>query len=659
MGKSSNTQPNHSTIGAGHLRPYTRRRGRSKTVLRQRDSIAPAKSSSPTASDLTTSHPPFLSPLITSLSEQYYDAEEDFPSSVEDDDEGDIFYDAEDIPHKPVFASVHQIDPEPQYDGAAKGRIDRRPPPSASRSTFSSPTTPVPPAFGSTPFFGRGSAKPAVTASAPSLATRAAEEALRAVPPPQYRPREGTKKAVVVGLNYADTLGKDKRLYYAVRDAELWHKTLLDKGVSPDSIKVLTDASTDKTSETPTCDVLLKYIRWLVRGARAGDTLFFVFSGHAISTGDGPAMLASDKVIFPRRLLHEELVMQIPSGVDLQVVFDCCHSAGMINLQYCIGRMITPTLASESTTEQSAACPPESEPQGSEQVIDTVLPRPASPYSHAPQHASLYGISPAADAPQRPPVTPDMVDMDTFGAPPQRPPRGGVVAAPPMQTTAGTQPGPAVGAVRYLTSWMGLGSASAPTQAPAQAQPQIVSEPTRQPTTSGPRRACQGVVEGVRAPDYFEERKDGYVKPAGKVASFFSPPLPYSQLTCVPPLRWSGPALESRNRHSKRTEEQSRVSLPRPCVLLSVNSPSCISIEHILTYELASCADRVGTCRELWSYLVQEIEVENNHRQERDANKSGRGRTIPRVQHAELWVSQSDPEAPLRSAAPVLDQPLL
>ncbi|KAH7329881.1 caspase domain-containing protein [Rhizoctonia solani] len=631
MGKSSNTQPNHSTIGAVQLRPYTRRRGRSKTISRyvwpchtdygcsrvillcsrQRDStVLPTKPSSPTANDLPLSRTPSLSPLITSLSEQYFDAEEDFSSS----DEEDVFYDAEDMPselHKPVLATVHQIDPEPQYDGAAKGRIDRRQPPSASRSTFPSPATPTQPAFASAGFFGRGSAKPAATAPGPFVATRVAEEALRAVPPTSFPPRGVAKKAVLVGINYAATLSKDKRLYYAVRDAKLWHKTLLDKGVSSDNIKVLTDSPTDEASEMATCQALLKYIRWLVHGAQAGDTLLFAFSGHAVLTPEGPAMVACDKVTLPRWLLHQELVMSIPAGVDLQVVFDCCHSAGMISLQYCVGRMLTPTLASEPSAEESTACPSESsESQGPEQVTDTVPPRSSSPYSHAPQHASLYGISPAADVPQRPapPVTPDMVDMDTFGAPPQRPPRGGVVAAPPMQSTAGNQPGPAVGAVRYLTSWMGLGSTSAPTPTQAQAQAQVLSEPPaatmRQPTASGPRRACQG-----------------YVKPAGKV------------------MVWAGTGVSQQAFEAYGGAKQGIVT-------------------KAMCAALASCVDRVGTCRELWRYLVQEIEVENNYRQERDASKNDHGR-VPRVQHAELWVSQSDPEAPLRSAAPVLDQPLL
>ncbi|KAJ1305936.1 hypothetical protein OPQ81_010655 [Rhizoctonia solani] len=645
MGKPSSSQPRHfATSIEPYARPHTRRRARSKASARQRDlALFPTKDVANTNVPSQIPSPsPFPSPLINSLSEKFYDAQEDFLShasiATEDEDE-EMFYDAHEGPseqHNPVFADVHQIIPEPEHDGAAKGNIARG---RNTRTTtlFAAPpaTTPAPAvsAFSfSFPSSSRGSAKPTVTPTAgPTVATPAAEEALRA--------------ALVVGINYATTLEKDRRLYYAVRDARLWQETFRKKGVSSDNIKIITDAATDGNSEAPTCTVLLKYIRWLVQDARDGDSLFFVYSGHSILTNDGPSIVASDKAIFSRRTLEQELVMQVPKGVDLQVIFDCCHSAGMISLQYCVGRMAKPTPPSSRLAEKLSACSVGSEISESLET-DMASPRP-SPYPHAPQHASLYGIPAAADAtleqppvtPGPPPVTPAMVGQESFGGPPQRHTRGGgVVAAAPLAaapaTAAGNCLGPAAGVVSYVRSLVGIGSTSAlaPTPVPAPAPaPASVQTPApapsetaaaRTPTAPGPRRARQGVVEGDRMPDYFEERKNGFLRPAGKV------------------MVWAGTGENQQAFEAYGGAKQGVVT-------------------KAMCAALAACADRVGTRRELWSYLVQEIESENNHRKERDANKSGRVPFMPRVQHAELWVSQGDPFVPLSSAAPVLDQPML
>ncbi|CAE6436517.1 unnamed protein product [Rhizoctonia solani] len=592
MGKPSNPQPTHSTIGAV---PVHRRRSRSKTRSR-RDSVTKPSVTIPS---------PSPSPLTSSL-EQYYDAEEYIP--LPPDVDGDVFYDLyEPSEHKPVFATVRQVIPEPEHDGACKGRIGKQPtrtPPSFPPvNTLPTPSTPAP----TIPLsFGRGQTKTTVDLGPGNATTNPiAEEARKIVeqtPPP---PRKPVKKALVVGINYA-SWGDDKRLYYAVSDAKLWRETFMSKGVELGNIKIITDEGDMRYA--PTYHNLLAHIRWLVHDAKDGDSLFFVYSGHAFVTRDyGPCIVTADKVTFPRPILEKELVMSVPAGVDLQVVFDCCHSAGMIGLQYCVGRMAKPTL---SRAEQPTECTTE-EP--------TASPRQ---FPHSPQHASLYGISSTDTAPTPTPSQPPppvIPEPDTFGSLPQRPPRGGVVAAPPLTaataTPAGTQPGgAAVGAVRYLGSFLGLGSSSPPAPPPVPVQPEPSA--ARAP---GPRRACQGVAEGARTADYFEERKNGFVDPAAKV------------------MVWAGTGEAQKAFESYGGARQG-----------------------VVTKAMCAAFERITTRRDLWSYLVQEIESENTKRSRRDADKSPDRRPpmANRIQHAELWVSQAHLADP-SLALPVLDQPIL
>ncbi|KDN40125.1 hypothetical protein RSAG8_08325, partial [Rhizoctonia solani AG-8 WAC10335] len=290
-----------------------------KACFRQRDPVAfPPKLSIPPAANVSTPSP---SPLTASLTEQYYDAEEYFLAPASPDEDGDVFYDWYEEPseHKRVSAAVEQI-PEPEYDGAAKGRIDRK---QNSRNTASapsfSPASPFPPAspFSPTPLapssgftFARGPAKTTVNLAPGHVAINpVAEEARKFVSQDSCFPRKPVKKALAVGINYM-TWDKDKRLYYAVNDAKLWRDTFVGKGVEPENIKIVTDDGGMR--DAPTFDTLLGHIRWLVRGATAGDSLFFVFSGHAILTQNyGPSILTADKRIFPRPILEKELVMSV------------------------------------------------------------------------------------------------------------------------------------------------------------------------------------------------------------------------------------------------------------------------------------------------------------------------------------------------------------
>lgn len=134
---------------------------------------------------------------------------------------------------------------------------------------------------------------------------------------------------------------------------------------------------------------------------------------------------------------------------------------------------------------------------------------------NAPHLASLNGIPiPEDNPPPAPPPIASKLGMNSFASPPppvapgstaHRAPRraGGVVAAPPLASTAPAEP--SVGASMFASL---IGAATSTGSA----------KNTAAPVTSGEmRKARQLVVEGAREQDYFKERKEGFVKPLGEV----------------------------------------------------------------------------------------------------------------------------------------------
>ncbi|ELU39175.1 hypothetical protein AG1IA_06797 [Rhizoctonia solani AG-1 IA] len=218
-------------------------------------------------------------------SPEYFDAVDDW--SADTNDEDDLFYDAYEGPlehSSPECTDMETCAYELQYEGAAKGAIGgRKPRVGPPRSTM-----------------GTASTSASTFPSIPALPST----------PLTFTSSRGPSKP---------TSGPETKTSATSLAAEQ-----AQRAVPP-----------------PVC---------LVHDVRAGDTLFFylhdiIDSGHAILSQEyGPSILTADRMIFPRYILEQELVMSIPAGADLKVVFDCCHSAGMIGLQYCVGRMAPPPL---------------------------------------------------------------------------------------------------------------------------------------------------------------------------------------------------------------------------------------------------------------------------------------------------------------------------
>ncbi|CAE6536738.1 unnamed protein product [Rhizoctonia solani] len=384
---------------------------------------------------------------------------------------------------------------------------------------------------------------------------------------PVSRPPQ--KKALLIGLNY-EQCGKETRLRHATSDAQRFAAALKKLGYSSENARVVTD---EQSQSSPSREYLLECMDWLVQGASDGDRLFFMFSGHCLFPhGEKePYLLAADTKSISRSTFHERLVSKVPAGAELSVVLDCCHAAGMVKLKYRIGQMV-PELA-------------------------------ALPDRSAPLYGSLHGsetIGPRRSALSSQ-KTPAMINHAPFDTPtttlPRRGARGGVATAPPLSCPA------------------------TPAQAPATV---LVASPTEVADFSpvagkqhGPAQRRRLVLQGLPFTQ-FQERKDGFVSPAGKV------------------IVWAGSGERLKAFEASGGVESGIVT-------------------NAFCGALDKCPDSPVTRGDLWKSLVGAIDEENRTRRERDAKKPN-CRNIPintRLQLAELWVSQDEP---LSSASPILNE---
>lgn len=156
----------------------------------------------------------------------------------------------------------------------------------------------------------------------------------------------GNKRALLIGINYS---GQNK-LNGCVNDVVNMHYLLSTKfGFKPADFTVMTDEQNQISCGRhlhPTRANILKAMRELVANVSAGDSLFLQFSGHGgqIPDSSNDEHDGFDEVIFPvdyeteGPIIDDEsydiLVRNLPAGVRLTVLFDCCHSGTGLDLPY-------------------------------------------------------------------------------------------------------------------------------------------------------------------------------------------------------------------------------------------------------------------------------------------------------------------------------------
>ncbi|KAN0138031.1 Caspase domain containing protein [Lactarius tabidus] len=170
--------------------------------------------------------------------------------------------------------------------------------------------------------------------------------------PQHYPPLIGQKKALLVGINYSKHRDRGLRLNSSVYDAKEMARSLQELlGFHPNNIRVLTD---DQRNNLPTKGNILSGMRWLVKGAQPGDSLFFYFCGHATQIMDvdvdhepdglNECLCAMDydgrnppTGLIVNDQMHDIMVGALPRGCHMTAVLDCCNSGTLLELPYIYG----------------------------------------------------------------------------------------------------------------------------------------------------------------------------------------------------------------------------------------------------------------------------------------------------------------------------------
>ncbi|HEX7486597.1 MAG TPA: caspase family protein [Vicinamibacterales bacterium] len=139
------------------------------------------------------------------------------------------------------------------------------------------------------------------------------------------------KKALLVGLNhYPDPENTLRGCINDVRQVgDLLHSHF---GFGADgALRLLTDARA-------TTGAIVNRLHWLLDGAAAGDVLVFHYSGHGSQVRDRHGDELDDgldEIICPYDLDWDDpftdddlyaIVKDLPAGVNLTIILDCCHS---------------------------------------------------------------------------------------------------------------------------------------------------------------------------------------------------------------------------------------------------------------------------------------------------------------------------------------------
>jgi metacaspase-1 len=182
---------------------------------------------------------------------------------------------------------------------------------------------------------GRGGGG-AATATAATMTT-----SVPTGPPPAATAAPGRKRALLIGCNYP---GQASQLGGCVNDAQcLAHLLTTRFGFAPENVTILADTSPHPAA-WPTRAAILHHISLLVSDARAGDSLFFSFSGHGTQVEDWSGDEAQSQAILPcdhavegfivDDELNALLVNPLPPGAHLHAVIDACHSGSMLDLEW-------------------------------------------------------------------------------------------------------------------------------------------------------------------------------------------------------------------------------------------------------------------------------------------------------------------------------------
>jgi len=140
------------------------------------------------------------------------------------------------------------------------------------------------------------------------------------------------KKALIVGINdYAPIGSGGPDLNGCVNDARDMANTLVICGFPALSVRILTNQKATKAN-------IISNLTNLVTKSKKGDSIVFYYSGHGTRVANiGPDFEVDglDDAICPHDFAKAGVIRddefaailkQLPTGVNMDVLFDCCHS---------------------------------------------------------------------------------------------------------------------------------------------------------------------------------------------------------------------------------------------------------------------------------------------------------------------------------------------
>jgi len=144
-------------------------------------------------------------------------------------------------------------------------------------------------------------------------------------------------KALIIGINYLNT---ENELYGCINDTNHLQNYLSNKyNFTSNNLCLLTDTTIVK----PTKQNILKKYKDLLINAKPGEKLFFTYSGHGSYMQDlnndeldkkDELLITIDNQYISDDELKTIIDEYLPDGVNLFVIFDCCHSGTLMDLKY-------------------------------------------------------------------------------------------------------------------------------------------------------------------------------------------------------------------------------------------------------------------------------------------------------------------------------------
>ena len=145
-----------------------------------------------------------------------------------------------------------------------------------------------------------------------------------------------SKKALLIGINYK---GTNSELYGCINDVNCIKERIYKQGFTGKNINIITDLTPKKATRRN----ILEEFKNLLVNSKAGDFLFFAYSGHGFYTRDrnGDEKDGYDEMIVScdlQCIIDDEIKSLIQShlksDVTLFALFDSCFSGSVLDLKY-------------------------------------------------------------------------------------------------------------------------------------------------------------------------------------------------------------------------------------------------------------------------------------------------------------------------------------